>query len=189
MKLHDLEKTSFNDRYGSEIIQKTQSSIMGLKLQEIDWIVTHPNWITFAATVTFKDLTPMEGKDGMKKSALYEYNKRVLNKIRRRLSRSIWNWGSVMPVDYIAQYEYSESSIYKPIPKSRHHHVHGIFAIDKQLSERIFNSRSYLLDDRVFNDLQSIPTVRSFKIEPLILEESDNWYRYICKGKNPKEPM
>jgi len=189
MNLQDLEPNEFNRRYGSEIVEKFNSSNRRSIQRELDWIVTNPKFETFASTVTFKDLKPFEAQWGMKRAALYEYNKRVLNKVRKRLSRSKWNSASVLPVDYITQYEYLETSIFKPYPKKYFHHVHGIFAVRKDLSERIFNFQFYRLDDRLFKDIKSIPTVCSFKIEPLMLEESDKWLRYIYKGKDLNQAM
>ena len=191
MNKDDLEKTLFNDRYGDEILRQIRSSNKGSLNTHIDWIVTNPNLVTFASTVTFKNL--VRADRGMKESTLYEYQKRVLNKVRRRLARSSSKCNMVLPIDYLTLYEYRETSFYKSISERKrgfkHHHVHGIFSVAKEYADRIFDFNAYYLDDRLFKDIKSIPTVVSFKIEPLILEESDSWVRYIAKGKDFTKPL
>ena len=187
-KLEDLDDTEHNRRYGKEILRKSLSSPGNQWLLTLNWMISDPSLIPFAATVTFKGLVPIELKDGMKKAASYEYRKWVLNKVRRRLCRSSSKWNKVLPIDYYFAYEYEQGSFFKPTPRSNSpHHVHGIFSVGKAEATRIFNFETLELDPRLKKDIESIATVSSFLIEPLRLEEGEKWARYLLKKKSKLE--
>jgi hypothetical protein len=183
-KIEDLEDNEYNRRYGAEIVRKSLTSPRNQWKQELNWILESDEWIPFAVTVTFKGLVPYEARDGMKKATDYEYRKRVLNKVRRRLCRSGSRWNEVLPIDYLRQYEYEQGSFFKPVPKSTSpHHIHAFLPIKKHLAGRVFNFEKGLLDERLEKDLRSIVTVSSFLIEPLRVGEAEAWARYMLKGK------
>lgn len=124
-------------------------------------------------------------QEGMRKATDYEYRKRVLNKVRRRLCRSGSKWNEVLPIDYFRQYEYEQGSFFKPVPKSNSpHHVHAFLPVRKHLASRIFDFENDLLDERLQKDIRSIVTVSSFLIEPVLAGESEAWIRYMLKGKS-----
>lgn len=187
-KIEDLKDTEHNKRYGLEIVRKSLKSIRTQRELELNWIVANREWITFTASVTFKNLKAYEFTNGMIKATNYEYKKRVLNKVRRRLSRSCSNWENVLPIDHFYRYEKEQGSFFKPLPKSNSpHHVHAIFPVKKELASRIFDFNRKCLDSRLLKDLNSIETVSTFLIEPLRIEDANTWFRYMMKGKNDFE--
>ena len=184
-KLGDLPDNEYNRTYGAEIVRKSLSSPKNQWKQELDWILENNEWVPFAVTVTFKELVPYEFSDGMKKATDYEYRKRVLNKVRRRLCRSVSKWTEVLPIDYFRQYEFEQGSFFKPIPKlNSPHHIHALLPIRKHFASRIFNFEKGLLDHRLEKDLRSIVTVSSFLLEPVRIDEAEAWVRYMLKGKS-----
>ena len=184
-KIEDLEDNEHNRRYGVEIVRKSLASPRNQWRQELSWILRSDEWIPFAVTVTFKGLVPYEANEGMEKATDYEYRKRVLNKVRRRLCRSGSNWNQVLPIDYFRQYEYEQGSFFKPIPRANSpHHIHAFLPVRKNLASRIFDFEKGLLDGRLEKDLRSIVTVSSFLIEPVRTDEAEDWARYMLKGKS-----
>ena len=190
MTLTDIEvlpDTFFSQRYGSEIIEKLKNTEKSKLALMVDWIIYNDEWITFTTTVTFKNLIGYETSSSMKKATKYEYQKRVLNKVRKRLSRSRDLWKTVLPIDYLSIYEYEQGSFFKPIPKANSpHHIHGLISVKRDYSSRIFDFGLLELDKRLYKDLKSIPTVSTFKIEPIRLDEAKSWVNYMTKGKNPE---
>ncbi len=186
--INDLEPTEFNRRYGTEILQKSLSNPINQSTQILDWILESDECVPFAITITFKNLVPLETSDGMKRAVEYQFENRVLNKIKKRLSRSSSKWNLVLPMDPFFQYEYEQGSFFKPVPKSNApHHIHGVLFVKTELAPRIFNYDLQELDVRLKKDLYSLDTVSSFLIEPLIESESDDWMNYIRKGKSLSE--
>ena len=190
MTLTDIEvlpDTFFNQRYGSEIIEKLKNTEKSKLALMVDWIISNDEWITFTTTVTFKNLIGYETSSSMKKATKYEYQKRVLNKVRKRLSRSRDLWKTVLPIDYLSIYEYEQGSFFKPIPKANSpHHIHGLISVKRDYASRIFDFGLLELDKRLYKDLKSIPTVSTFKIEPIRLDEAKSWVNCMTKGKNPE---
>ena len=164
MTLTDIEvlpDTFFNQRYGSEIIEKLKNTEKSKLALMVDWIISNDEWITFTTTVTFKNLIGYETSSSMKKATKYEYQKRVLNKVRKRLSRSRDLWKTVLPIDCLSIYEYEQGSFFKPIPKANSpHHIHGLISVKRDYASRIFDFGLLELDKRLYKDLKSIPTVR-----------------------------
>jgi len=188
MKLEDLKDTEFNRRYGLEIVSKTNSSCGNYYRNLLNWIVSNDDWITFTVTVTFKNLELIEASDGYKKAAIYEYEKRVLTKIKKRLCRLSSKWNSVIPIEYFIQYEYDQGSFFKPLSsRNNPHHIHGVFPVPKSLAHRIYDFENTHLDKRLNKDLQSLHRVSTFLIEPLRSGESDAWLNYILKGKSTRD--
>lgn len=183
-RIEDLPNTEYNRRYGQEIVTKSNNQQKNLNYKELEWVTGSVEWSCFTTTVTFKDLTPYETSNGMNLRTLYEYRKRVLAKIKKRLSRSSSKWNLVLPIAY-AQYEYEQGSFFKPITKSNSpHHIHGLIAVQASLANRLYNYESNELDKRLSKDLRSISTVSTYKIEPLRLDETFSWVNYMNKGKD-----
>ena len=188
MKLEDLKDTEFNRRYGFEIVSKSNSSPSNYYRNLLNWMVSNDDWITFTVTVTFKNLEPIEASEGYKKAAFYEYEKRVLTKIKKRLCRLSSKWNSVIPIEYFIQYEYDQGSFFKPLSsRNNPHHIHGVFPVLKSLAHRIYDFENSHLDQRLNKDLQSLHRVSTFLIEPLRSGESDAWLNYILKGKSMRD--
>ena len=187
-KLEDLSDSEHNKRYGSEVVRKSLSSPMNQRELELNWILGNNDWIPFAATVTFKNLVACEASDGIRKATEYEYQKRVLNKVKKRLCRSSSKWNQVLPIDYFFQYEFEQGSHFKPVPRSNSpHHIHGLFPVQKEVAERIYNFQTKEMDARLVKDLKSMNRVSTFLIEPLRAEESIVWLAYMLKGKSRSE--
>jgi hypothetical protein len=187
-KLEDLPDNEYSRRYGSEIVRKSLSSPMNQRELELNWILGNNDWIPFAATVTFKNLVAFEACDGIRKATEYEYQKRVLNKVKKRLCRSSSKWNQVLPIDYFFQYEFEQGSHFKPVPRSNSpHHIHGLFPVQNEAAERIYNFQTKEMDSRLVKDLNSMNRVSTFLIEPLRTEESVAWLAYMLKGKSRSE--
>jgi hypothetical protein len=181
--INDLSDTEHNRRYGSEIVRKTLSNPRNQDKMILEHILSSPEIYPVAVTVTFKNLVPLETDQGMKKATEYEYSKRVLNKVRKRLGRSRSKWNSVLPIHFF-QYEYEQGSFFKPVPRNcSPHHIHGVLAIPRVLAPRIFDFQQGCLDQRLSKDLRSMDKVSTFLIEPLRTSEAHAWYNYMMKGK------
>ena len=186
--LEALPDTFFNQRYGSEIIEKIRNTEKSKLIRMINWMVSTDELITFTATVTFKNLVGYEASSSMKKATKYEYEKRVLTKIKKRLSRISSRWNSVIPIEYFFQYEYDQGSFFKPVSSRSHlHHIHGIFPVPKSLANRIFDFENHQLDGRLDKDLKSLRTVSTYLIEPLRSETASDWLNYLLKEKTTKD--
>ena len=187
-KLEDLPDTDHNRRYGSEIVRKSLSNPRNQWELQLNWILENKDWIPFTATVTFKNLKAYEANDGFRKATEFEYGKRVLNKVKKRLCRSSSKWNQVLPIDYFFQYEFEQGSHFKPVPRSNSpHHIHGLFPVHKDTASRIYDFESKEMDRRLVKDLESMNLVSTFLIEPLRTEESKAWLAYMLKVKSRSE--
>lgn len=187
-RLEDLPDTEHNKRFGSEIVRKSLSSPKNQHELELNWIVNEQDWTPFTVTITFKNLVVCEASDGIRKATEYEYQKRVLNKVKKRLCRSTSKWNQVLPIDYFFQYEFEQGSHFKPVPRSNSpHHVHGLFPVQKEVAERIYDFQNHEMDARLVKDLKSMNSVSTFLIEPLRTEDSVAWLAYMLKGKSRSE--
>jgi hypothetical protein len=184
-KLEDLPDNEYTRRYGSEIVRKSLSDPRNQLELELNWILENKDWIPFTATVTFKNLKAYEANDGYRKSTEFEYGKRVLNKVKKRLCRSSSKWNQVLPIDYLYVYEFEQSSHFKPVPNTNSpHHIHGVFPVHKDTASRIYNFESKEMDSRLVKDLESMSLVSTFLIEPLRTDEAKAWLVYMLKGKS-----
>jgi hypothetical protein len=183
-----LEDSLFNQRYGQEIVKKSLTTKRNLKKQELEWITSNPDWTTFTITVTFKNLVPLETGQGMKLATRYEYNKKVLTKIKKRLCRLSNYWDKVLPVTDFYVYEYDETSFFKKVSNNQSpHHIHGILPIPNRVLHKFYNLETGELDKRLMKDLKSLSKVSTFLIEPLRLDEKDSWFNYMLKDKTLRE--
>ena len=184
--LNDVTENSPHRPYGGFTV---------LELREEDVIVWFEEGL--GSQILFGLLTPQrhqfivvacEASDGFRKATEYEYHKRVLNKVKKRLCRSTSKWNQVLPIDYFYQYEFEQGSHFKPVPKANSpHHIHGLFPVQKEVAERIYNFQTKEMDARLVKDLKSMKRVSTFLIEPLRTEESKAWLAYMLKGKPRSE--
>ncbi len=187
-RTEQLEDSLFNQRYGQEIVKKSLTTKRNLKKQELEWITSNPDWTTFTITVTFKNLVPLETGQGMKLATRYEYNKKVLTKIKKRLCRLSNYWDKVLPVTDFYVYEYDETSFFKKVSNNQSpHHIHGILPIPNRVLHKFYNLETGELDKRLMKDLKSLSKVSTFLIEPLRLDEKDSWFNYMLKDKTLSE--
>jgi hypothetical protein len=187
-RTEQLKDTLFNQRYGQEILKKSLTTERNLKRQELDWITSNPDWTVFTITVTFKNLVPLETGRGMKLATKYEYNKKVLTKIKKRLCRLSNYWDKVLPVTDFYVYEYDQTSFFKKVSNNQSpHHIHGILPIPNRVLHKFYNLETGELDKRLMKDLKSLSKVSTFLIEPLILDESESWFNYMLKDKTPSD--
>jgi hypothetical protein len=183
-----LEDSLFNQRYGQEIVTKSLTTKRNLKKQELEWITSNPDWTTFTITVTFKNLVSLETGQGMKLATRYEYNKKVLTKIKKRLCRLSNYWDKVLPVTDFYVYEFDETSFFKKVSNNQSpHHIHGILPIPNRVLHKFYNLETGELDKRLMKDLKSLSKVSTFLIEPLRLDEKDSWFNYMLKDKRLSE--
>lgn len=187
-KLEDLPDNEYTRRYGSEIVRKSLSDPRNQWELELNWILENKDWTPFTATVTFKNLKAYEANDGYRRATEYEYGKRVLNKVKKRLCRSSSKWNQVLPIDYFFRYEFEQGSHFKPVPRSNSpHHIHGLFPVRKDLANRIYDIHNQEMDSRLVKDLKSMNLVSTFLIEPLRNKDSNAWLTYMLKGKTRSE--
>lgn len=187
-RTEQLKDTLFNQRYGQEILKKSLTTERNLKRQELDWITSNPDWTVFTITVTFKNLVPLETGQGMKLATKYEYNKKVLTKIKKRLCRLSNYWDKVLPVTDFYVYEYDQTSFFKKVSNNQSpHHIHGILPIPNRVLHKFYNLETGELDKRLMKDLKSLSKVSTFLIEPLRLDESESWFNYMLKDKTPSD--
>jgi hypothetical protein len=187
-KLEDLPDNEYTRRYGSEIVRKSLSDPRNQWELELNWILENKDWTPFTATVTFKNLKAYEANDGYRKATEYEYGKRVLNKVKKRLCRSRSKWNQFLPIDYFFQYEFEQGSHFKPVPRSNSpHHIHGLFPVSKDVVNRIYDLDTQQMDSRLVKDLKSMNLVSTFLIEPLRTEDSRAWLTYMLKDKSSSE--
>lgn len=183
-RIEDFKDTEFNRRYWNEIVTKYKLNPKNQDRQIMDWVVDNEDWITFTVTVTFKNLVPYEAYDGYKKACEYEFEKRVLTKVKKRLCRTSSKWNQVLPI-YLFAYEYEQGSFFKPVPPTnKPHHIHGLFTVPRDMVSKIWDWESNSLDDRLSKDLNSIARVSSFYIEPLRKDEESSWFNYMLKDKH-----
>jgi hypothetical protein len=183
-RLEYLKDSEFNRRYWNEIVSKYQTNQRNQERLILDWLVDKDEMVTFTITVTFKNLVPYEATDGYKKAARYEYEKRVLTKVMRRLCRTSSKWNRVLPI-HLFVYEYEQGSFFKPVPPSNQpHHIHGMFSVPKELAQKIYHYDLKQMDSRLKKDILSISKVSTVYIEPLLENESDSWMNYMLKDKD-----
>lgn len=187
-RTEQLKDTLFNQRYGQEILKKSLTTERNLKRQELDWITSNPDWTVFTITVTFKNLVPLETGQGMKLATKYEYNKKVLTKIKKRLCRLSNYWDKVLPVTDFYVYEYDQTSFFKKVSNNQSpHHIHGILPIPNRVLHKFYNLETGELDKRLMKDLKSLSKVSTFLIEQLRLDERESWFNYMLKDKTPSD--
>ena len=188
IRTEQLKDTLFNQRYGQEILKKSLTTERNLKRQELDWITSNPDWTVFTITVTFRNLVPLETGQGMKLATKYEYNKKVLTKIKKRLCRLSNYWDKVLPITDFYIYEYDQTSFFKKVSNSQSpHHIHGILPIPNRVLHKFYNLETGEMDKRLMKDLRSLSRVSTFLIEPLRLDEKESWFNYMLKDKTPSD--
>ena len=177
-----------NERYRLGMTTKEASKNLRMTF---DWMMQNRDWQMFTATVTMKTKRLQASKqpiENMKSWTAYNYQHRVLNKVKRRLCRSSSNWNSVLPIDYVFQYEFEQGSYFKPVPKDgAPHHIHAVFPVKRDCAERIFDFAIHQLDPRLHKDLRSLDCVSSFLIEPLRYEDGHTWLSYMLKDKTAND--
>lgn len=169
-------------------MKKSLTTERNLKRQELEWITSNPDWTSFTITVTFKNLVPLETGQGMKLATKYEYNKKVLTKIKKRLCRLSNYWKEVLPITDFYVYEYDQSSFFKKVSNNQSpHHIHGILPVPNRVLHKFYNLETGELDKRLMKDLRSLSKVSTFLIEPLRLDEKESWFNYMLKDKTPND--
>ncbi len=179
-----LKDTEFNQRYGQEILQNSLKSHTKLRKQEFDWLVQNPDWVTLTVTVTFKNLVPFHVNNGLRLATEYEYEKYVLTKIKKRLTRLQKYWDKVLIAEF-SVYEFDQTSFFRKINTSKTpHHIHGIITIPREKMNRLIDPSTGNLHPRLKKDLRSLKKVSTFLIEPLRIETAHSWFHYMLKDKN-----
>ena len=144
------------------------------------WFESKRNeWELFTITVVFK--TSKIAPRGYDWGAEYE---RVLNKIRRKLERSEANYELAIPFDKFAYYEKDESSIKRITGSRKPHHFHALIPIRKVSNYRFWSIDLNDLNPRLRKDIESIDTIQSVVVEPILEGRSIDWTKYILKAKS-----
>lgn len=133
--------------------------------------------IPFATTVVFKS----SGYTPRPEHWLAEYRHKFLWKLNKQISKRA---SELLFYHDYCRYEFGESSRYKSLSDQRcPHHVHGVVNIPKQHVYKIWNYEMNRTPDRLTKDFKSISNVSSVLIEPIKLDEIENWLSYTVKGK------
>lgn len=178
-----LKDTVYNQQYSQEILQKSLRNQTNLRKLEYDLITQNPDWITLTITVTFKNLVPFYMNNGMRLATEYEYDKYVLTKIKKSLTRLQKYWDKVFIYEF-SVYEFDQTSFFRKSGNPRTpHHIHGIITIPKEKMNRLFDPNTGTLHPRLEKDLKSLKKVSTFLIEPLRLESAHSWFHYMLKDK------
>lgn len=178
-----LKDTVYNQQYSQEILQKSLRNQTNLRKLEYDLITQNPDWITLTITVTFKNLVPFYMNNGMRLATEYEYDKYVLTKIKKSLTRLQKYWDKVFIYEF-SVYEFDQTSFFRKSDSPRTpHHIHGIITIPKEKMNRLFDPNTGTLHPRLEKDLKSLKKVSTFLIEPLRLESAHSWFHYMLKDK------
>ena len=178
-----LKDTVYNQTYGQEILQKSLRTQTNLRKLKYDWITQNPDWITLTITVTFKNLVPFYMNNGMRLATEYEYDKYVLTKIKKRLTRLQKYWNKVFIYEF-SVYEFDQTSYFRKSDSPRTpHHIHGIITIPREKMNRLIDPNTGTLHPRLEKDLRSLKKVSTFLIEPFRLETAHSWFHYMLKDK------
>ena len=178
-----LKDTVYNQQYSQEILQKSLRNQTNLRKLEYDLITQNPDWVTLTITVTFKNLVPFYMNNGMRLATEYEYDKYVLTKIKKRLTRLQKYWDKVFIYEF-SVYEFDQTSYFRKSDSPRTpHHIHGIITIPKEKMNRLIDPNTGTLHPRLEKDLKSLKKVSTFLIEPLRLESAHSWFHYMLKDK------
>lgn len=178
-----LKDTVYYQQYGQEILQKSLRNQTNLRKLEYDLITQNPDWVTLTITVTFKNLVPFYMNNGMRLATEYEYDKYVLTKIKKRLTRLQKYWDKVFIYEF-SVYEFDQTSFFRKSDSPRTpHHIHGIITIPKEKMNRLIDPNTGTLHPRLEKDLKSLKKVSTFLIEPLRLESAHSWFHYMLKDK------
>lgn len=136
------------------------------------------SWIPFATTVVFKS----SGHKPRSEYWINEYEHKFLWKVNKQLSRHA---SELLFYSDFCRYEFGESSRYKSLSDQRcPHHVHGIINIPPQYVHKIWNQDLKKIPERLMKDIKSIKNISSVLVEPIRLDEIENWIGYMVKDKN-----
>jgi len=146
--------------------------------QYSEWLESRKDvWDLFAATAVFK-------AGGHKSNSARwsdEYKHKVLWKIKKRLAHSYTN---LIPFEDFFYYEFEQSSLFKSAAEGRKpHHIHGVIPIPKNLTHKIWDSKTGCLTLRIQKDFKSIKTLSSILLEPIRTGKLSDWLSYSSKGK------
>jgi len=145
-----------------------------------DWFESkREDWDLFTLTVVFK--TSKNIPRTYDWPAEYE---RVLNKIRRRLERNPANYVLAIPFDQFAYYEKNEASIKRVTGSRKPHHFHAVIPIHKERAYRFWSIDYQDVHPKLRSDIESIDTVQSIVVEPILTNRTIDWTSYILKAKS-----
>jgi hypothetical protein len=136
-------------------------------------------WKPFALTVVFRKVDAISNQARYE----YEYRTRFLNKIRRRLESCPRSQATALPFEDLFYYEKDIGSIFKKTASRSPHHIHALLPIKESHLHRFWCTDSNDINARLRKDLESIRTVQSVMIEPVMPGKQESWIRYISKRK------
>lgn len=145
-----------------------------------DWFESkREDWTLFTLTVVFK---PVDLNNSRERWEI-EYTKRVLGKIRKAIEPRTMNQEQALPFPNFYYFERNEASMFRVTGSRKPFHIHALLPIRNHQVGRFWSIDNQNVHERLIKDFASIDTVQSVLIEPIPLEASIDWVRYITKSK------
>lgn len=173
----DSTLDKFNRYHYSSIYQKVQYN--DLLAAWFKSKVDADEWRLFTCTVVFKPIDNNNTKTRYED----EYKNRFLNKVRRRLERSVIHQSKTIPYEECFYYERYEKSRLKVAGRRNPPHIHSLIPIRTNQVHRFWSYDENRLHPRLFKDLHSIDVVQDVLIEPVRETGSFEWLMYLTKQK------
>lgn len=145
-----------------------------------DWFeAKNEEWELFSLTVVFKS----GGRLPRPSRWEAEYKTRVLHKIRRAIEPNKLNQRIAIPYEEFFYYEKDDSSYFRVSKSHKPHHIHALIPIRKSQLHRFWSIDNSELKQRIQKDIYSIETIQSILVEPIRMNQTINWVKYLLKGK------
>lgn len=142
----------------------------------------------FTLTVVFKSGGYKSGQSRFED----EYNRRVLNRIRKRVDpKGKYGNEPVIHFEDFSRYEYDTISSKRITRKHKVHHIHALIPIRKCHSYRVWNKQFHMVDPKLKDSLNAMKkdTVSTWLLEPAAEGELVKWIFYMNKSKDSFQYM
>ena len=142
----------------------------------------------FTLTVVFKSGGYKSGQSRFED----EYNRRVLNRIRKRVDpKGRYGNDPVIHFEHFSRYEYDTISSKRITRKHKVHHIHALIPIRKCHSYRVWNKQFHMVNPKLKDSLNAMKkdTVSTWLLEPAAEGELVKWIFYMNKSKDSFQYM
>jgi hypothetical protein len=141
----------------------------------------------FTLTVVFKSGGHSSGRARFED----EYNRRVLNRIRKRVDPKGRYGNNPIYYEHFSRYEYDTCSLKRNVRKHKVHHIHALIPIRKCHAYRVWNKQFSIVDPKLKDSLNAMKkdTVSTWHLEPIKDGELVKWIFYMNKSKDSFEYM
>ena len=149
--------------------------------QQMDWIFSNSDWKVFAITATFAESGHGGTPRDIQRRTLHEYYSQLLPTITNRFGNMNGLWRELVPVKYLAKYDFA-NSYRRTMSSSSPHYVHGLLPIHETLTRRIVNFEGKL-ESGLSKEINYIPSLCDFWIEEIALDDRDSWIKYVAEDR------